>query len=82
MIFRRHILHEPPTSYSMEAKMKSWGKVVDLNYKAMMAQGLCHDIMFRGTLMIDGVGITVLKTNRDTRAGSPRRQRTVGKNES
>lgn len=47
-----------------------------------MAEGLCHDIMFRGMLMADGAGITVLKTNRDTRAGSLRRQRTSGKNES
>ena len=73
-ILRDHILHEARGTYTMEAKMESWGKVVDLNCKAMKAQGMPDDIKFRGTLHTDGVGVTVIKTNEDTRAGGPRHQ--------
>lgn len=39
-----HILHETRGTYTMEAKMEFWGKVVDLNCKAMKAQGMPDDI--------------------------------------
>lgn len=74
-ILREHILRESRGAYTMAAKMESWGKVVDLDCKAMKNQGMHADIKFRGTLQTDGVGVSVIKTNEDTQAGGPRRQR-------
>jgi hypothetical protein len=73
-ILRQNILHEPNGDYSLEGKLRSWGRVVNLQSKAFKAQGADHRLRFRGSIQTDGVGVSVLKTTMDTRAGGPRQQ--------
>jgi hypothetical protein len=73
-VLRKNILHERSNDYSLEGKMRSWRKVVNLNAKAFKTQASDHELKFRGSIQTDGVGVSVLKTNFDTRAGGPRRQ--------
>jgi hypothetical protein len=73
-ILRRNILRENDVDYSLDGKLRSWEKVVDLQSKAFKAQGADHQLKFRGSIQTDGVGVSVLKTTSDTRAGGPRRQ--------
>lgn len=72
-ILRTNILHERNLDYSLDGKLRSWGKVVNLSAKAFSPQGPLHSLKFRGSLHTDGVGATVLKSSSETRAGGPRR---------
>ncbi|KAH8552694.1 hypothetical protein BGW37DRAFT_512844 [Umbelopsis sp. PMI_123] len=73
-VLRENILHEHNRDYSLEGKLRSWRKVVNLNAKAFKTQASDHELKFRGSIQTDGVGVSVLKTNFDTRAGGPRQQ--------
>ena len=75
LILRRFILHERNDDLSLSAKLNSWSKVVDINSRAFKAQGPSHQTIFRGSIQTDGIGVTILKTTSDTRAGGPRRQK-------
>jgi hypothetical protein len=72
-ILRTNILLERNLDYSLDGKLRSWEKVVNLKSKAFRSQGPSHLLKFRGSIQTDGVGVTVLKANSDTRAGGPRR---------
>lgn len=53
-------------------KMDVWRQAVDLRQRVFKAS---KDCKFRGTLYTDGVAVTVIKTNEETRAGNPRKTR-------
>ncbi|KAM3578690.1 hypothetical protein VKS41_008890 [Umbelopsis sp. WA50703] len=71
-ILRTNILHEHNLDYSLDGKLRSWEQVVNLKAKVFRSQGPSHLLKFRGSIQTDGVGVTVLKANSDTRAGGPR----------
>ncbi|GAA5803639.1 hypothetical protein HPULCUR_009122 [Helicostylum pulchrum] len=52
--------------YSKRSKFDKslvWGKVVDLSSEAIKDQGPEKSIKFRGTIMTDGIGISIVKQN-------------------
>ncbi|KAI9355503.1 hypothetical protein BD770DRAFT_458851, partial [Pilaira anomala] len=46
-----------------------WGKILNLSSKPFKDQGLDSSMKFRGTIMTDGIGISVIKQNFDTSKG-------------
>ncbi|KAG1613708.1 hypothetical protein G6F46_007501 [Rhizopus delemar] len=46
-----------------------WGAVLDVRSKAMKSQGERKIMKFRGTIYTDGVGVSILKQNYDTKKG-------------
>ncbi|KAI9354997.1 hypothetical protein BD770DRAFT_412005 [Pilaira anomala] len=66
MILNNHILKN---SQSKLDKGYIWGKVLNLSSKPFKDQGLNSSIKFRGTIMTDGIGISVIKQNFDTSKG-------------
>ena len=44
-----------------------WGAILDVTSKAIKPQGERKFIKFRGTIYADGVGVSVLKQNYDTK---------------
>ncbi|KAK9761510.1 hypothetical protein K7432_018652 [Basidiobolus ranarum] len=46
-----------------------WGFIIDLTSKAMKPQGKGKSMKFRGMMYTDGVGVSVLKQNHDTKKG-------------
>jgi hypothetical protein len=54
------------------SKFETWGAVVDLNKKAFKHQGFQKSLRFQGTLETDGVGVSIIKQNTDTRRNSPK----------
>jgi hypothetical protein len=60
--------------------MEAWDLVAQRNRKPFKSQGPGHMCCFRETMYIDGVSVTVLKTDEDARAGGPR-QSSIKKNQ-
>ena len=73
-ILRQYFFHESGGSYDLASKMNSWIRVVDLEARAFKAQGPNGSLVFRGSLFTDGVGVSIVKSNQETRAGGPRRR--------
>ncbi|KAG1459344.1 hypothetical protein G6F56_006181 [Rhizopus delemar] len=44
-----------------------WGSVLNMQSKGMRPQGESQQLMFRGTVYTDGVGISILKQNHDSK---------------
>ncbi|KAG1441894.1 hypothetical protein G6F56_011289 [Rhizopus delemar] len=44
-----------------------WGSVLNMQSKGMRPQGESRQLMFRGTIYTDGVGISILKQNHDSK---------------
>ncbi|KAI7861945.1 hypothetical protein BDF14DRAFT_1861931 [Spinellus fusiger] len=66
-ILNTHILKRPIISHL--DKDIVWGAVIDTTTKAMKPQGERNAMKFRGMVMTDGVGVSVLKQNHDTKKG-------------
>lgn len=49
-----------------------WGKVVNLSCMALKDQGESKPLKFRGMIQTDGVGVSILKQNKETRKGGTR----------
>ncbi|KAG1135445.1 hypothetical protein G6F37_012815 [Rhizopus arrhizus] len=49
------------------SKFETWGAIVDLNKKAYEHQGFQKPLRFQGTLETDGVDVSIIKQNTDTR---------------
>ena len=58
----------------MRKKMMYWAQVVDLGSRPFKPQGV-HSLIFRGSLQTDGVGVSVIKQDQDSKAGGPRRSK-------
>ncbi|KAI9366527.1 hypothetical protein BD770DRAFT_438661 [Pilaira anomala] len=67
MILNNHILKN--SQRSKLDKGYIWGKVLNLSSKPFKDQGLDSSMKFRGTIMTDGIGISVIKQNFDTSKG-------------
>ena len=72
-ILKQHFLQE-----MLISKEEAWERVVNTDKKPFKPQQGCH---FRGTIYTDGVAVTIVKTDGETRAGGPRRayKRKIGK---
>lgn len=67
MILNNHILKN--SQRSKLDKGYIWGKVLKLSSKPFKDQGVHSSMKFRGTIMTDGIGISVIKQNFDTSKG-------------
>ncbi|KAI9338133.1 hypothetical protein BD770DRAFT_400863 [Pilaira anomala] len=66
----KDILSAYPETYKSKLdKGYIWGKVLNLSSKPFKDQGLNSSMEFRGTIMTDGIGISVIKQNFDTSKG-------------
>ncbi|KAI9362853.1 hypothetical protein BD770DRAFT_407920 [Pilaira anomala] len=67
VILNNHILKN--SQRSKLDKGYIWRKVLNLSSKPFKDQGLNSSMKFRGTIMTDGIGISVIKQNFDTSKG-------------
>jgi hypothetical protein len=74
-ILRQYFLNDNNTH--MANKLESWRGVVDLQARAFQPQGDYSSLKFRGSIYTDGVGVSIIKSNQETRAGGPRTRRTM-----
>jgi len=62
----------------MRKKMIYWAQVVDLE-SLPFEPHVAHSLIFRGSLQTDGVGVSVIKQDQDSKAGGPRMSKTQKK---
>jgi hypothetical protein len=58
----------------MANEMESWREVVDLQARAFKFQAENSSLVFRGSVYTDGVGVSIVKCNQETRGGWARIQ--------
>ena len=59
----------------MTKKKRYWAKVLDLPPGPFKPQGADKSMLFRGSLQTDGVGVSIIKQDQDTKAGGPQRSK-------
>jgi hypothetical protein len=75
-ILCQHFLDERrPHMTDMTKKKRYWAKVLDLSSRPFKPQGADKSMLFRGSLQTDGVGVSIIKQDQDTKAGGPRKSR-------
>jgi hypothetical protein len=67
MILNNHILKNSKRSKLDKAYI--WGKVLNLSSKPFKGQGPNNSVQFRGTIMTDGIGVSIIKQNFNTSKG-------------
>lgn len=65
---------------TLNRKRNFWGRnAIDINAPVFLTRGGSggrRSLVFRGSIMTDGVGLSVLKSDRDTTANNPRQTST------
>ncbi|KAI9356038.1 hypothetical protein BD770DRAFT_458312 [Pilaira anomala] len=67
-ILNNHILKN--TNQGKLDKQRLWDQVINMSTKAVKPQGKAKSIQFRGTIMTDGIAVSVIKQNEDTSKGN------------
>ncbi|CEG78856.1 hypothetical protein RMATCC62417_13396 [Rhizopus microsporus] len=70
LIANSHILQNCKR-FKLDKKL-IWGEVLDISCKAVKYHGPNKSIQFQGTVQTDGVGVSILKQNQETRKGGTR----------
>lgn len=84
-ILNTHILNNSVISHL--DKEVVWGSVLNITAKAMRSHGEAKDVSFRGMIYTDGIGVSVLKQNHETKkkgaggSGGGKKSRSLAEND-